>query len=176
MLDDPVIGRIRALGHDDVADHRIAGGTQAPIGDEGDRQLVALGDADVMVAGGTGFAPIKSMLQHLVHAGVRRPVHFYWGVRRPRDLYEGALVAGWAAAHDWLRFVPVMSEALPEDGWDGRRGWVHEAVLHDFPSLAAVDAYVAGPPPMIAVVQELFPAQGLPPGRLFFDSFEFAAR
>lgn len=130
----------------------------------------------VMVAGGTGFAPIKSMLQHLVHAGVRRPVHFYWGVRRPRDLYEGALVAGWAAAHDWLRFVPVMSEALPEDGWDGRRGWVHEAVLHDFPSLAAVDAYVAGPPPMIAVVQELFPAQGLPPGRLFFDSFEFAAR
>lgn len=130
----------------------------------------------VMVAGGTGFAPIKSMLQHLIHTGSRRPVHFYWGVRRPRDLYEGELVAGWAAAHDWLRFTPVMSEPLPEDAWPGRRGWVHEAVLDDFPSLAALDAYVAGPPPMIAVVQELFPAQGLPAGRLFFDSFEFSSR
>lgn len=128
----------------------------------------------VMVAGGTGFAPIKSMLAHLIHAGATQPVRCYWGVRRPRDLYEGELVARWAAEHDWLEFIPVMSEALPEDEWAGRTGWVHEAVLDDYPSLAGVDVYAAGPPPMIAVIQELFPARGLPQGRLFFDSFEFA--
>jgi len=128
----------------------------------------------VMVAGGTGYAPIKSMLRHLMEVGTTRPVTFYWGVRRPRDLYEGEVLARWAAAHDWLRFIPVMSAALPEDDWTGRRGWVHEAVLEDFPSLAEVEVYAAGPPPMIAVIQELFPAHGLPQGRLFFDSFEFA--
>lgn len=128
----------------------------------------------IMVAGGTGFAPIQSMLRHLMHRGATRPVHFFWGVRRPRDLYAGARVARWAERHDWLRFTPVMSEPLPEDGWQGRRGWVHEAVLDDYPSLAAADVYAAGPPPMIAVLQELFPAHGLPQGRLFFDSFEFA--
>ena len=128
----------------------------------------------IMVAGGTGFAPIQSMLRHLMHRGASRPVHFFWGVRRPRDLYAGERVARWAARHDWLRFTPVMSEPRPEDGWQGRRGWVHEAVLDDYPSLAAADVYAAGPPPMIAVLQELFPAHGLPQGRLFFDSFEFA--
>jgi CDP-4-dehydro-6-deoxyglucose reductase, E3 len=128
----------------------------------------------VMIAGGTGFAPIKSMLRHLVHGGERREVAFYWGVRRPRDLYEGALVAGWAEQYDWLSFIPVMSEALPEDQWQGRRGWVHDAVLEDYPSLAALDIYAAGPPPMIAAIQDRFPSHGLAQGRLFFDSFEFA--
>lgn len=128
----------------------------------------------IMVAGGTGFAPIKSMLRHLVLQGASRPVHFFWGVRRPRDLYEGEQVERWAAEHEWLRFTPVMSETLPEDGWSGRCGWVHEAVLEDYPSLTGADVYAAGPPPMIAVIQELFPAHGLPQGRLYFDSFEFS--
>jgi len=130
----------------------------------------------VMIAGGTGYAPIKSMLRHLMHTGAERPVHFYWGVRRPRDLYEGEQLRRWAAQYDWLRFTPVMSEAQADDCWQGRHGWVHEAVLDDHHSLAEVDVYAAGPPPMIAVIQELFPAQGLPQGRLFFDSFEFAGR
>jgi len=169
---------------------RVAGGdfTRQVFEDLGERSLLRLegplggfwlreddGRPVVMVAGGTGFAPIKSMLRHLMHSNSTRPVDLYWGVRRPRDLYEGAEVAAWAAAHDWLRFVPVMSTPLPEDGWHGRTGWVHEAVLDDHPSLAGVDVYAAGPPPMIAVIQELFPAQGLPAGRLFFDSFEFAS-
>lgn len=128
----------------------------------------------VMVAGGTGFAPIKSMLRRLIYTGAERPVRLYWGVRRPRDLYEAKLVHQWAVEQNWLSFVPVMSEPLPEDEWFGRRGWVHDAVLKDYPSLAEVDVYAAGPPPMIAVIQELFPAHGLPQGRLFFDSFEFA--
>jgi CDP-4-dehydro-6-deoxyglucose reductase, E3 len=130
----------------------------------------------VMVAGGTGFAPIKSMLRHLAQQPARRPAHLYWGVRRPRDLYECEALSRWAAQFDWLDFTPVMSEASPEDRWQGRRGWVHEAVLEDFPDLSAVEVYAAGPPPMIAVIQELFPAQRLPPGRLYFDSFEYATR
>ena len=169
---------------------RVAGGdfTHQVFEQQGERSLLRLegplggfwlredaGRPMVMVAGGTGYAPIKSMLRHLLHTDSARPVDLYWGVRRPRDLYEGAQVAAWAAAHDWLRFVPVMSAPQPGDGWDGRTGWVHEAVLDDYPSLAGVDVYAAGPPPMIAVIQELFPAQGLPAGRLFFDSFEFAS-
>jgi CDP-4-dehydro-6-deoxyglucose reductase len=168
---------------------RVAGGefTRRVFDDLGERSLLRLEgplggfwlreDSDrpvVMVAGGTGFAPLKAMLGHLMHEGATRPVRFYWGVRRPRDLYEGELVARWAEQHDWFDFVPVMSEALPEDDWSGRCGWVHEAVLADHPSLAHVDVYAAGPPPMIAVIQELFPARGLPQGRLYFDSFEFS--
>jgi CDP-4-dehydro-6-deoxyglucose reductase len=169
---------------------RVAGGdfTRQVFEDLGERSLLRLegplggfwlreddGRPIVMVAGGTGYAPIKSMLRHLMHSNSTRTVELYWGVRRPRDLYEGAQVAAWAAVHDWLRFVPVMSAPQPEDGWHGRAGWVHEAVLDDHPSLAEVDVYAAGPPPMIAVIQELFPAHGLPAGRLFFDSFEFAS-
>lgn len=168
---------------------RVAGGdfTRRVFEDLGERSLLRLEGPlggfwlreglerpIVMVAGGTGFAPIKSMLRRLMYTGAERPVRLYWGVRRPRDLYEAKLVHQWATEHDWLSFVPVMSEPLPEDEWFGRRGWVHEAVLKDHPSLAEVDVYAAGPPPMIAVIQELFPAQGLPQGRLFFDSFEFA--
>jgi CDP-4-dehydro-6-deoxyglucose reductase, E3 len=130
----------------------------------------------VMVAGGTGYAPIKAMLRHLAHQGESRQVHFFWGVQRPRDLYEGKQVARWAEEYEWLRFTPVMSELRPGDEWHGRRGWVHEAVLAEYPSLAEVDVYAAGPPPMIAVIQELFPAHGLAKGRLYFDSFEFATR
>lgn len=128
----------------------------------------------LMVAGGTGYAPVKAMLSHLIHRGRQHPVHFYWGVRRPRDLYERARLERWAGEHEWLSFTPVMSEALPEDAWQGRRGWVHEAVLADHPDMAAYDVYAAGPPPMIALLQELLPAHGLPQGRLYFDSFEFA--
>lgn len=168
---------------------RVAGGdfTRRVFEDLGERSLLRLEGPlggfwlreglerpIVMVAGGTGFAPIKSMLLRLMYTGAERPVRLYWGVRRPRDLYEAKLVHQWATEHDWLSFVPVMSEPLPGDEWFGRRGWVHEAVLDDYPSLADVDVYAAGPPPMIAVIQELFPAQGLPQGRLFFDSFEFA--
>jgi len=127
----------------------------------------------VLLASGTGFAPIKAMLRHLIHTGSTRPVRVYWGVRTPADLYEGEVMAAWADAHDWLGFVPVMSEAGPE--WSGRRGWVHEAVLEDIPDLSGVAVYAAGPPPMIEAVQDAFPAHGLAHDRLYFDSFEYGA-
>ncbi len=165
---------------------RVPGGdfTGTVFGDLQDRALLRLegplggfwlrdddGVPAVMVAGGTGFAPIKAMLRHLMHTGSRRSVHFYWGVRTPADLYEGEAVSGWARDLDWLEFVPVMSEA--DAAWPGRRGWVHQAVLEDYPDLSGAAVYAAGPPPMIEAIQNSFPARGLSPQRLYFDSFEY---
>ena len=113
------------------------------------------------------------MLGHLIAAGSTRPVEMYWGVRTPEDLYDAGQLEAWAREHQWLSFVPVMSGS--SEGWAGRRGWVHEAVLEDHPDLSGVAVYAAGPPPMIAAIQEAFPAHGLAPDRLYFDSFEFGA-
>jgi CDP-4-dehydro-6-deoxyglucose reductase len=125
----------------------------------------------LFVAGGTGFAPLKAMLRHLTEFGTKRPVHLYWGARSRRDLYEAGLLDRWVREQAWLAWTPVLSE--PDADWEGRRGLVHEAVLADYPELKWHDVYAAGPPPMVSAIQDSFPARGLPPGRLYFDSFEF---
>lgn len=129
----------------------------------------------IMMAGGTGFAPIKSMLEHAFHVGVKRPIHVYWGARARQDLYLNELVEGWVEKHANLRYTPVLSEAQPEDAWRGRSGWVHEAVLADLDDLSAHEVYMSGPPPMIDAAREAFVAHGLPREHLYFDSFEYAA-
>lgn len=126
----------------------------------------------ILIGGGTGFAPLKAMLEHAFHAGLQRPVHLYWGARQHRDLYLEDLPRRWAREHGNLTFTPVLSE--PDADWQGRTGWVHEAVLADHADLAAHDVYMAGPPPMIAAAKQAFLAGGLPYERLFFDSFDFA--
>ena len=73
-----------------------------------------------------------------------------------------------------LNLYPVLSEPETADDWQGTTGWVHEAVLSDFPDLAGLDVYASGPPPMINAIKQSFPAQGLEQGRLYFDSFEYA--
>jgi CDP-4-dehydro-6-deoxyglucose reductase len=128
----------------------------------------------LMVAGGTGFAPIKSMLRHLWERGGTRPVAFYWGARAARDLYADALVREWAAAHPEFRYVPVLSEPRPEDHWTGRTGWVHEAVLADHPDLGGFDIYLSGPPPMVAAAGRAFPPQSADRQHMFSDAFDFA--
>jgi CDP-4-dehydro-6-deoxyglucose reductase len=125
----------------------------------------------LFVGGGTGYAPLKSMLRHLISTGAQRSVHLYWGVREPRDLYDGEQVQAWAADHPWLTFTPVASHGAA--GWGGRDGLVHEAVIADYPDMSGCDVYAAGPPAMIQAMQDEFPAHGLPPGHLYFDSFEF---
>ena len=82
----------------------------------------------VFVASGTGFAPIKSILETAFRAGNTRPMTLYWGGRRPKDLYMNDLPQQWAAEHANFRYVPVISDALPEDNWTGRSGFVHRAV------------------------------------------------
>jgi CDP-4-dehydro-6-deoxyglucose reductase len=136
----------------------------------------------VMVAGGTGFAPLKAMLRHVLEADAsssqKRAIHLYWGARQSQDLYEERLVLDWVDRHKHrLKFTAVLSDALdPGEAPHRRRGWVHEAVLTDYPDLSAHDVYAAGPPAMIEAIRATFCRRGLPTERLFFDSFDWAAR
>jgi CDP-4-dehydro-6-deoxyglucose reductase len=127
----------------------------------------------VLVAGGTGFAPVKGLLEHAFHVGVDRPLHLYWGVRAQRDLYLPELPATWLADHANFRFTPVLSEPDPDDGWDGRTGLVHEAVVADHPDCAGVDLYTAGPPVMVRAMRDAALAHGLPEARFYSDPFEW---
>jgi CDP-4-dehydro-6-deoxyglucose reductase len=134
----------------------------------------------VMVAGGTGFAPLKSMLRHILEAGgaadLERKIHVYWGARQPQDLYEESLLLDWVARHaPRLHFTAVLSETRDAGLTAHRRlGWVHEAVLADHPDLAMHDVYAAGPPALIEAIRTTFCRRGLPTERLFFDSFDYA--
>lgn len=128
----------------------------------------------VMVAGGTGFAPLKSMLRHVLENGMRRAIHFYWGARHGEDLYEQARMLEWARRYPQLTFTAVLSEASRGEATHHRTGWVHEAVLADHPHLAGLEVYAAGPPAMIEALRSSFPSHGLDPARLYFDSFDYA--
>jgi CDP-4-dehydro-6-deoxyglucose reductase len=129
----------------------------------------------VMLAGGTGFAPIKAILERAFDEGLQRPVHLFWGARAARDLYMNTLVESWVRQYPNFRYTPVLSEPLPSDDWTGETGWVHDSVIHHYPDLGAYDVYASGPPPMIDAARAAFPDHGLQAGHLFYDSFEFAA-
>lgn len=126
----------------------------------------------LLIGGGTGFAPLKAMLEHAFHAGMQRPVHLYWGVRQRRDLYLPGLPEQWAREHANVEYTPVLSD--PDADWQGRTGWVHDAVIEDHADLAGYDVYMAGPPPMITAAKGEFLAAGLPYQQLFYDSFDFS--
>ncbi|KAB7624011.1 CDP-6-deoxy-delta-3,4-glucoseen reductase [Alkalilimnicola sp. S0819] len=129
----------------------------------------------LMMAGGTGFAPLKGMLEHAFHHGVQRPIHLYWGVRAKRDLYLDDLPRQWAEQHPNFHYTPVLSEPQPEDAWEGRTGLVHNILLQDHPRLAGYDLYLSGPPAMIHAATRDFSAHGMQDDRVFSDAFEFAA-
>ena len=128
----------------------------------------------IFVAGGTGFAPIKGIVEHALAEGVERPMWVYWGVRARRDLYLDATARQWAAGHPGLRYVPVLSEPDAADAWTGRTGFVHQAVAADFPDLSGYDVYASGPPVMVNAARDAFVAQGLPPEHMYSDAFEYA--
>lgn len=128
----------------------------------------------ILMAGGTGFAPIKGIIEEAIAKGLPRPMHLYCGVRSRRDLYMHELASGWSEAHANIEYVPVLSEPLPEDAWEGRTGLVHEVVLEDFPDLSGYEVYASGPPVMVRAADSLFPARGLDPLHLYSDSFDFA--
>jgi CDP-4-dehydro-6-deoxyglucose reductase len=130
----------------------------------------------LMIAGGTGFAPIKAMLRQVLERGPARDIHFYWGARQAADLYEEALVIDWARQFPRLRFTAVLSEATATDAAHRRPGWVHEAVIADHPSMSSFDVYAAGPPAMIEAIRATFPVRGVSEDRLHFDSFDYAPR
>jgi CDP-4-dehydro-6-deoxyglucose reductase len=130
----------------------------------------------LLVAGGSGFAPIKGILRHALEVErSTRPLHLYWGARSAIDVYEHETVRRWVGEHPNLHYVPVLSGAGEEAGW--RRGWVHEAAARDLGAgLARHDVYVAGPPALVEAVRASYPEQGVDPGRIRFDSFDYAPR
>ncbi|WP_211443417.1 CDP-6-deoxy-delta-3,4-glucoseen reductase [Collimonas humicola] len=126
----------------------------------------------VLLASGTGFAPIKALVEQCAHTGSQRPITLYWGGRRPQDLYMMALCEEWAATLPNFKFVPVISNALPEDQWQGRSGFVHQAVMDDLPDLSAYQVYACGAPVVVESAQRDFVALcKLPAEEFYADSF-----
>jgi len=126
----------------------------------------------IMMGGGTGFAPLKSMIEELIESGDPRPLTLFWGVARATDLYAARLIEGWSQQHQDFDFVPVLAD--PESDWDGERGFVHHAVLRNFPDLTPFDIYMSGPPAMVHVARNEFIEAGVTEEHLFYDSFDFA--
>ena len=126
----------------------------------------------ILLASGTGFAPIKAMVEHAFHTGNPRSLVLYWGARVRADLYLNELPERWAREHNNFRYVPVLSEPLASDHWRGRTGLVHEAVLHDIPDLSGCQVYACGVPAMVAAAHRDFTARcGLPEDEFFSDAF-----
>jgi NAD(P)H-flavin reductase len=146
---------------------------EGPLGDfvlrESDRPII-------FVAGATGFAPVKSMVEDAFHRGLQRPIYLYWGVRKLRDLYAPALPEQWARSHANFKFVPVISEPEAGDNWQGRTGLVHEAILQDFPSLAGKEIYACGSVKMVEAIFPKLKGQGAEEGMCFSDAFHLSAR
>ena len=130
----------------------------------------------VLLASGTGFAPIKAIIEHMQFKGITREATLYWGGRRPADLYQSAWIEAKLAEMPNLRYVPVVSNALPDDAWTGRTGFVHEAVLQDFPDLSGHEVYACGAPIVIdSAKRDYMALAGLPEEAFFADSFTSAA-
>jgi CDP-4-dehydro-6-deoxyglucose reductase len=125
----------------------------------------------ILLASGTGFAPIKAIVEHASHTGVCRPMTLYWGCRVRADLYLNGLAESWHQAGR-LRYVPVLSDAPASDGWTGRTGLVHRAVMEDFPDLSGHQVYACGAPVMVDAARRDFTSRcGLPEEEFFADSF-----
>lgn len=144
---------------------------QAPLGtftlrEASDRPMLFMG-------GGTGFGPIKGMIEHAMYLGIRRPMHLYWGVRSRRDLYLAELPQAWVRDWPGFSYTPVLSE--PDPDWAGRTGFVHEAVAADHPDLSGFDIYMSGPPVMVEAGRLACEARGATMDHMFSDAFTYAA-
>lgn len=130
----------------------------------------------ILLASGTGFAPIKALLEHMQFKKITRPTTLYWGGRRPQDLYMHEWMQTLAAQMPNVRYVPVVSDALPEDAWSGRSGLVHQAVLQDFPDLSGYQVYACGAPVVVGAAKADYTAlAGLPEDEFYADPFVTAA-
>ena len=128
----------------------------------------------IFLASGTGFAPIKALIEEMRFNGITRPVSFYWGARRPADLYM----------HDWildqvkdmpnLTYIPVVSDALQSDAWTGRTGFVHNGVIEDFKDLSNYQVYACGAPIVVDSAKAAYTQIGLPADEFYADSFTSA--
>lgn len=130
----------------------------------------------IYVASGTGFAPIKGIVEHAIHNGINREMVLYWGARTKADLYMAELAGKWQAENPNFTFIPVLSEALPEDNWPGRTGFVHQAVLDDFADLSGYQVYACGAPIMVESAHKSFISERKLPEEEFFSDAFFLAK
>jgi NAD(P)H-flavin reductase len=141
---------------------------EGPLGDftlrESERPIL-------FIAGATGFAPVKSIVEDAFARGLHRPMWLYWGVRRRADLYMAELAERWQREHPNFHFVPVLSHAEPADAWTGRSGLVHEAMLADFPDMRGYEVYVCGSVKMVEAAVPVFLEHGLGADACFSDAF-----
>ena len=129
----------------------------------------------LFIASGTGFAPVKSIIEHALHVGIKRPMHFYWGARRLADLYQLNLAKQWESLG--IRFTPVLSEPLAGDHWPGKTGFAHQAVLEDYSDLSGHQVYACGGPAMVKAAHHDFTTlRGLPDEEFFSDAFTFVPK
>ena len=126
----------------------------------------------LLIGGGTGIAPLLSILRHVIENGIDREIVLFWGVRSEQDLYAQATLETLSRRAAHLRFVPVLSEASP--AWRGATGFVHEAAFQNIDNLEAYEVYAAGPPAMITAVRRECDLRGVDRSRLYFDSFDYA--
>jgi CDP-4-dehydro-6-deoxyglucose reductase, E3 len=125
----------------------------------------------LFVASGTGFAPVKAIIEHALQIGVQRPMHFYWGVRKQADLYMLEKIEAWKT--HGIKFTPVVSD----EAWPGRGGFVHQAVLEDYADLSGYQVYACGSPVMVGAAHgEFTNTRNLPSGEFFSDAFTFAPK
>nr|MDP2191449.1 2Fe-2S iron-sulfur cluster-binding protein [Rhodoferax sp.] len=154
-----------------------------PLLNRGDVQQVELPHGDfwlredserplLLVAGGTGFAPIKSIIDHMLKRNIHRPVTLFWGARNPAGLYAPEIIQRWLRVRPQLRYEPVISDRVEGSEWNGRRGLVHEALLSSYVHLAGHDVYVCGAPAMVQAVRSAcVDERGLPSDQFYSDSF-----
>jgi NAD(P)H-flavin reductase/nitrite reductase/ring-hydroxylating ferredoxin subunit len=126
----------------------------------------------LLLASGTGFAPIKALVEHAIAIGNSRPMRLYWGGRKEADLYMDALCRNWAETLPWFKYIPVLSDAATESSWQGRTGFVHVAAMHDHPDLSRHEVYACGAPVAVEAARREFTAVcGLPEAQFFADAF-----
>jgi CDP-4-dehydro-6-deoxyglucose reductase len=129
----------------------------------------------ILIGGGTGFAPLKGILEHAFETGISRPLHLFRGVRACRDLYLDALPSEWCDVHPNFSYTPVLSDPQPGDDWTGETGFVTDTVIRHYPDLSGYDIYMSGPPVMVKAGHDRFMQHGLDEARFFSDAFEYAA-
>ena len=128
----------------------------------------------IFAATGTGFAPIKGIIEHMLYNDIQRPMTLYWGGRKPADLYMHDLCKRWAEHVPTFTYVPVLSK--PDSDWNGRTGYVQQAVIEDIADLRDHEAYVCGLPAMVDDAHKQFAAHGLDQASFYSDAFTFAPR
>ena len=129
----------------------------------------------IMMGGGTGFGPIKAMIEHIEHVGFDQKIYLFMGVRALRDLYMNDMLTQWIANNPNLAFTPVLSDPMEEDNWNGEVGFVHQAVAKQFVDLSGFDIYMSGPPPMVNAAVDVFIQQKAKKESMFSDAFEYSA-